>query len=240
MSTATIPFIFRNGFLPGLPNSLGGSLYNYIDLNETDGDQGLREALRIWWASEKIAFTPSGIATAGTAVVEFEHIYQAPDAQDTGDSDFVAVSQKGAVCASTSLIGSTSTKEPAFRGIDAASAGLQVSDFTQLFSSTSPSRDEYGNFIFLIYYTGSKWRLYYTFQFNVTETNSTPVNYFAKIEIQNTNLPLTTGTVQASGTVSFFGYSLNWHAGYDITVSDIPVDTISGLGLSCSTSEWAV
>jgi hypothetical protein len=247
MSTATIPFIFRSGFLPGITFA-PGSPYNYIDLNATDGDQGLREALRIWWATEQIIFTPTGTATAGPDTATFEHVYQAPDAQDTTDPDFAAVEQQGAICASSVDIGSTTTKQPALRGIAGGSYPFAFSAclFEQGFSSDPPQRNENGLFDFKIHYTGSQWRLYYAFRFFVSivdETTSPPEVYLAQIGITNTNLPLDPpvldGTVRATGTVSLFGYTLDWHAGYYLFASSGPTPTVSGIGLSASSTEWS-
>jgi len=238
MSTATIPFQFRNGFLPDSAGGSVGVYFNYVDLTSIDGDNGLREAARIWWALERIKMTPSGTVTMGSDSITFEHEYQAPDALDTSASDFYYVSQSGSICASSSSIGSTTTKEPAFRSAKTYSNDLIPCDFIQGFDTrTTPYyRYEYCRFKFYVYFTGTKWRLYYQFSFYVTSSQS---SYFSQLGICNPAINLGSiiadSTIYASGSFLLFGYTINWNAGY---YSDYPSSIFSGAGLSCTTTEW--
>jgi hypothetical protein len=49
------PFPFNRDEATELP-----SYYGYVTLTETDGDEGLAEACRLWWLIEEVVFTPTG------------------------------------------------------------------------------------------------------------------------------------------------------------------------------------
>jgi hypothetical protein len=230
MSTATIPFTFRNGYFPGIADGSIPSGYGSVDLTSIGGDAGLSEAIRIWWMAERITFTPSGTATAGTATATFAEVFQAPDALNTGSS---STGVKGSIAASNSFISfPASTKEPALRGIIGSTYSLIDAAYLDQNFVTDPDDQEGGRFVFSIKYDGSKWVLYYTFGFY--KTNYSGVNA-ASIAIES-NPAIATGTAGPTGTVDFFGYSLAWNSAYIVR----PSGSASGIGLALSYDEWTL
>jgi hypothetical protein len=234
MSTATIPFTFHNGFLPGLADyePLG---YSVLNLTDVSGDLGLSEATRIYWLLERITFTPSGTATDGSITSNFSNVFQAPDANNTSTADSTSI--LGSIAASRFPITDFSTKEPCFRGIlGNQTTGLfrilPVVEFSQRFLTLVDDppdyRDEFGEFNFIIHFNGSNWVLYYKFIFYVFHENDTE---FAQVIIVS-NESSADGTPGPTGTVNFLGYSLGWNSGYYAS-------SASGINLTCSTNEWS-
>jgi hypothetical protein len=234
MSTATIPFTFRNGFFPGLADFSPNPAYGSVNLTATDGDAGLREAIRIWWNLERITFTPSGTATGGAVVASFSKVFKAPDANDTGTATFTQI--LGSIVASnTNVTIPATTKEPALRGIIGPGTPTQFSivsavNFNQSFDySILVDDQENGRFDFVVYYNGSQWVLYYKFDF-IRVKGGTDL---AELIIVN-DPEVATGTAGPTGTVNFFGYSLAWNSGYNAFASG----SVSGVGLTLSFDEW--
>lgn len=227
MSTATIPFSCRAGFIP-FKRDTARPLKSYVTLNSSGGDAGLYEAMRLYWMLESISFSPAGTvsSTVGSATRSFSETHSFPIA--TGSPDVYA-------CTGAISFGSGGTKaEPAFR------TGNPTSE-QQYIMWNSRCRYEYGTidkelseFVYLdVAYVSGEWRLYYSFSFELwVEDIPEPRILLGKIDNDPTDPYID------SGSVSVLGYSLPWYARLSDSLL-VGTGSFSGAGLTATSEFWS-
>jgi hypothetical protein len=231
MSTATIPFLLPRETFPFYRN-FAETDYDEITLSVIDSDAGLREAIRLFWATERVTFTPAGTVTVTSGTVGWDKVFRAPDM--IGTPPILGSRLKGTVSALSSFnfSGSATTAQPALRArVDLVEAPI-VESYQEYFDEPSVDSTviQSGKLLFYVHYTGSVWKLRYKIDFyyeyfnNITPTES-PV-----ISIQN---PAQMPSSDGSGTFLFMGYALNYNW------SHYNDGTPSGVGISCATEEWS-
>lgn len=228
MSVSTTPLLHR-GFFPGATNQAATTTgYDFVNLTSIDGDNGLREAYRIWWLTEQITFTPAGTVTIGAASRSFTKAFRAPDSLDTGLSAICTVS--GSIVGNDISGGPVSPKEPAFRSGRVLS-GLflpQLLEYEQVFVYGGNDSESADTGILVLSVSG-QWRMYYRLFFRVeTRDVSPPTGQLIIVNPSASAVPAVN-----TGTVSLFGYSLDWKSYTSGTGA-----SSSGAGLSAASVEW--
>lgn len=220
MSTATIPFQLRRGPFPFCANEADDTAPDYVVLDETDGDEGLAEAMRLWWMLEKVSFTPTGSANDGEDSYAFTKVFTAPEPDTT---DLTTYELRGAVTGQSLPITAPAftSKQPALR---ACTDGGGTIISTQIFYEYSIGDQEFGRFALIISYTSGRWRLNYQFSFQRGDV---------QVCAPGTNNP-SASPVVATGTVSLGGYDLNWE-GRELDSLAPP----TGYGLTLTADFWA-
>jgi len=229
MSTATIPFLSRRGFLPFCASeaNFSNSTYNSVALTEVSGDEGLAHAMSLWWNLENIEFTPSGTQTLFPGVISFSKTFRAFTPNTT---ELTRFETRGAIAGNNGITStSTPNVEPAFRQCPAQGAfqtGMLAS-LNSTYTKTEPDDPtrEACAVVFYIGYSSNRWRLYYTFDFRVFSPGAESLGLF----IFNPNF--SSGVPEATGTVSLFGLTLNWEGFGNFSPS--------GFGLSASSTNWS-
>jgi hypothetical protein len=242
MSTATIPFSNRPGFFPGALSEEPSSKiqYDYIVLDETDGDAGLREAMRIWWMIERFTMTPAGTLNTSTKSRSFARVYQLPNC--LGVPDQSSGSARGSILARTSggSLSSLVPVEPARRSACSVNQVFSsVYNYFQFFDEGSPEGFEQGQNALYILFESGEWRLYYRFQYNIGsyEPSPDPLDPPVVVGLFINNNALFSGTPLGSGSFSFLGYTFPY-VYYAASADMSYFDSATGVGLSASDVEW--
>lgn len=231
MSTATKPFQLRNGFFPSCTTRAASS--DYVVLNGIDSDNGLREAMRLFFFSERVTIVPSGTLTVldfGTPVAtdSFSQTFRFPDLISPTTGDGIYGSIVGGNPGNNNAI---STVEPAFR----ACSGLTewVVDYVQDYNDTTPfpRTEEHGIFRAEVAFQGGEWRLYFRFIFSLQLERAA---YFGRLFLDSQNIM---GTAPA-GNIIFFGYSLPYYTYTTVSNAIRYSATTSGVSISATTEEW--
>lgn len=226
MSTATLPFSCRSGALPRVIGAMSSaSSFNYVDLDEVDSDEGLSEAMRIYYCLERLSFTPSGTVTEDanpTNTFTYGTIFTAPLPVTTNLTAYLI---RGSIVANDTSTSSSSTSlaslEPAFRmGAQTRVDGAEA--IRARWNYLTGTDNEDGSLDLAIsYVVGVGWRLYYAFSFEgegpIAITN--PAWFPAS-------------TPDSTGTVDVLGYDLNF------SVFSVWGYTVTGAGLTCTATEW--
>lgn len=230
MSAATIPFQLRHGFFPSCTVISDGGGGTYVALNQTDSDNGLREAMRIFYLSQRVTVVPAGTLTvtsgAGTETDSFSETFRFPDLINPAQGDGV----DGAIVASR--VNWNTTVEPAFRVCSPLNDFVcrYTQDYNEL--APFPKTEQRGSFRAFISFQGGEWRLYFRFIFSLGIERAA---YFGRLFIDSQNVM---GTASA-GNITFFGYSLPYYV-YTTVSNPISVTaTASGVSLTTTTEEWS-
>jgi hypothetical protein len=202
--------------------------YDYVTLTASGGDEGLAEAMRLWWNLESVSLTPTGymerIANypAGGSR-EFSGVYGT-----TPDPANYSYRVRGSVTAGTDQYGTGPTvvqpKERVCTAFNSDTFKPLVVNVAQQFPEFYPASSESGYFIFQIAYVDSQWRLYYKFSFFIYDDR-----HVVSADIGNPAYAHRSYPDTETGTFDIFGYTLDWEA-------RIKADTYSDFGLSATSS----
>jgi hypothetical protein len=173
---------------------------DFIVLNETSGDEGLAEAMRLWWVMEDVALRPTGtLDDGGSGFVLGENGGGLVDnwGFQSGDTAPVFSFTSTGVFSNGASTSGAPANQPRER--------VCTSTRTILLCSAVYGRPEYratGQILFSLAYVSSRWRLYYSFLFDYQNSGATVL-----IRIQNpARAP---ATPDGTGTFLFAGYTLD-------------------------------
>ncbi len=210
MSTATIPFLCRRGFLPFCPReaTIPVSGYDYVSITD-------EQAIQLFWMLEQVTFVPTG--SVSPSGYSFTKSFSSPGPNTTGLTNF---NVDGAVVAGEF---STSASTPSVQPANKVCSDGELITTNAMYSSGAYS-ERFSVSLYLAYSSG--WRLYYKFSFS-----------FASFRYEILNPSGTPGAAglavfDTSGTLSLLGLTLSWSGYVELGY------TASGVGLSASSVNW--
>lgn len=228
------PYTFYPGAFPNLVRTTAPSaMPYYADLADINGDGGLAEAVRIYWAFKSVTVT----ATANASFSNGQTLSFSDYCEFPGDTRSLWSYQvSGAIVASD--LGATDPTlyvEPVYR---VASAGNWIFDplsgEATLFLTSSESAQI--SIDLALRRVSGRYRLYLDFSTARTQRNSTLPLYFNGVNFFMG--PPNSGTSYQLGVVNVFGYLFDYVAEAYFGGPSSITPTLNSQSLSITASEW--
>lgn len=207
-----VNYSFSQGGLPGIISTTAGT-EPFAVLNEVNGDGGISEAVRIYWAIKSLTITANADASfsLGPDVI-YSHSVEYPGSTATWDTYTV----RGSIVGTSTLNVADPTQyvEPPFRPSTAVSSTLPIillGAATKVISPTFPEQANNSQLYIELRYISGRYRIYPSIQ--VTGRNQFTPAIPRRLNSVDFGFGTPSGdpnTDSQTGTVDILGYSFDY------------------------------